>query len=415
MNDNMLSGLYLTFIHFDTLQLVVFNIKSQEARIVHLTPNDKWGGAGLLGVTIRLDNYAGAEDRFIRVLSVVENGPAAVSGLMNDGTDFILGTTHHTVNSLSHFAQLLQENIDRIIELYVYNSNTDIVRVVTLMPSYEWNSKNGDSGLLGAEVGTGYLHRLPYRSRSTSGKCVERKVRYVPAAPEANNNVVLLEDAPQMEMELPEADTDDDDENAEEIYVEPKRERNDVPQAPEQVNGSGTAEDVSFTSSSIGQGSVQNTKEKSDSNVMSLSNASMVHHPGQTPQQAQLPPQILSNTTAAAAAIFGQPLVPPPPPPPRQQQQLHQKQPTALPPVTTALGPPPPTYYGASSFAPPVVSYALPSTTQPQQQSFYYGGSQQHAKSMDASFSYAPPTTSAMMPPPPLVGGVWNHATSSNK
>lgn len=387
--------------------LVVFNIKSQEARIVHLTPNDTWGGAGLLGVTIRLDNYAGAEDRFIRVLSVVENGPAAVSGLLDDGTDFILGTTHHTINSLSHFAQLLQDNIDRIIELYVYNSNTDIVRVVTLMPSYEWNSKSGGTGIFGAEVGTGYLHRLPYRSRSTSGKCVERKVRYVPATPEASNNVVLLEDAPQMEMEPPEAD-DDDDENAEEVYAEPKRERNDVSQAPvpEQVSCSGTAEDVPYTLSSIGQVSVQSAHE-SDVDVMRSSNAATLQHADQKQlQPTQLPPEIRSNKTSAAA-IFGQPLVP-------QQPHQDQHQPSSVPSVMTSLGPPPPAYYGASSFAPPAVSYAPPLTTQPQQQSYYYGGAQQATTSVTPSYSYAPPTTSMMMPPPP-VGGVWNHSTSSNQ
>ena len=395
------------------LPVVVFNIKSQEARIVHLTPNDTWGGAGLLGVTIRLDNYAGAEDRFIRVLSVVENGPAAVSGLLNDGTDFILGTTHHTINSLSHFAQLLQNSIDRIVELYVYNSNTDIVRVVTLMPSYEWNTKSGGTGLFGAEVGTGYLHRLPYKSRSTSGKCVERQVRYVTATSEANKNVVLLEDAPQMEMEPPDRE-DDDDENAEEVYSEPHRERKSVPVSQElpveQVSGSGTAENVEPVWAQA--------SHEPDTNVAASSNESLRPALDQSPRlPSPAPPQIQSNTTAAAAAIFGQPLVPPP---------LHHNQPPSItasqtstvpPSVVAPLGPPPLSYYGASSssFAPPAVSYAPPSTTQQPQQSYYYGGQPQTSTTATGgSFSYAPPATTAMMPPPP-VGGVWNQSTSSNQ
>jgi hypothetical protein len=36
---------------------VVYNIKRGEARLVKLTPDDNWGGAGLMGATIRLDNY----------------------------------------------------------------------------------------------------------------------------------------------------------------------------------------------------------------------------------------------------------------------------------------------------------------------------------------------------------------------
>jgi GRASP55/65 PDZ-like domain len=56
---------------------VVWNIKAQQKRIVHLRPQEGWGGAGLLGVTIRLDNYGGAEDRLVRVLNVQPHSPAA--------------------------------------------------------------------------------------------------------------------------------------------------------------------------------------------------------------------------------------------------------------------------------------------------------------------------------------------------
>jgi len=42
------------------------------------------------------------------------------------------------------------------------------------MPNSSW--RNG-GGLLGAEVGQGYLHRLPHTCRSTVGQSVERKVR----------------------------------------------------------------------------------------------------------------------------------------------------------------------------------------------------------------------------------------------
>jgi GRASP55/65 PDZ-like domain len=175
-----------------SLLAVVYNFKSQEARLVYLTPSDSWGGAGLLGVTIRLDNYAGAEDRLVRVLSVEPGSPAAIAGLVAE-TDFLLGTTHQSLESVNHFAAVLSQNVDSVVELYVYNSDTDIVRVVALMPTYQWGE---GLGLLGAEVGTGYLHRLPFKSRATEGSCVERKVRYV-KGPTSN----VLENEPQLEME----------------------------------------------------------------------------------------------------------------------------------------------------------------------------------------------------------------------
>lgn len=59
----------------------------------------------------------------------------------------------------------------QVVEIYVYNSDTDVVRVVSLMPTNSWGG-----GMLGAEVGTGYLHRLPHSCRGTIGQSVERKV-----------------------------------------------------------------------------------------------------------------------------------------------------------------------------------------------------------------------------------------------
>jgi hypothetical protein len=179
---------------------VVYNIKSQESRLVTLTPSNSWGGAGLLGVTIRLDNYGGADERLIRVLSVEHNSPAAIAGLLPE-KDYLLGTQTESFEDTSSLSDMLHRNVDKVCEIYVYNTDSDVVRVVALMPTWSW----GGGGLLGAEVGTGYLHRLPQSARKTSGTSVERKVRWVgvkptsPASPSAEK--ATLEVEPQLEME----------------------------------------------------------------------------------------------------------------------------------------------------------------------------------------------------------------------
>jgi hypothetical protein len=150
----------------------VHNIKSNSQRLVKITPSSTWGGAGLLGVTIRLDDYGGADERLIRVLSVEHNSPAAIAGLV-PMKDYLLGTTSTSFDSDGILAEVLMVHADRIVELYVYSSESDVVRVVTLMPTLSW----GGRGLLGAEVGTGYLHRFPKVCRGTDGSSVERKIR----------------------------------------------------------------------------------------------------------------------------------------------------------------------------------------------------------------------------------------------
>jgi GRASP55/65 PDZ-like domain len=178
---------------------VVYNIKSLETRLVTLIPSDTWGGAGLLGVTIRLDDYGGADERLIRVLSVEPQSPAAISGLVPQ-QDYLLGTVGSSLDDTQALANLLLLHVDQVIEFYVYNTNSDMVRIVPLMPTWSW----GGRGLLGAEVATGYLHRLPHSSRATSGSSLARKVRYVQdnSAGEPNGNEVRsLEHEPQLELE----------------------------------------------------------------------------------------------------------------------------------------------------------------------------------------------------------------------
>lgn len=179
---------------------MVWNIKSSEKRVVELIPNEDWGGAGLLGVTIRLDNYGGADERLIRVLEVESNSPASIAGLV-PSQDFLLGTTATSFGSTEILASVLAENIDQVIEIYVYNSESDVVRVAALMPTWSWGMGRG---LLGAEVGTGYLHRLPNNCRDTIGLSIERKVRY-----EQTNKDSLDPSQPVMEPHL-EMEEDED-------------------------------------------------------------------------------------------------------------------------------------------------------------------------------------------------------------
>lgn len=53
-------------------------------------------------------------------------------------------------------------------QCYVYNTEEDQVRIVSILPTEQW----GGNGLLGAEVAHGVLHRLPSACRKTIGVSV---------------------------------------------------------------------------------------------------------------------------------------------------------------------------------------------------------------------------------------------------
>uniref|UniRef100_A0A0R3WVF0 GRASP55_65 domain-containing protein n=1 Tax=Hydatigena taeniaeformis TaxID=6205 RepID=A0A0R3WVF0_HYDTA len=55
------------------------------------------------------------------------------------------------------FFSVVEAHNGQPLRLYVYNSTTDQCREVTLIPNLSW----GGDGMLGCEIGFGYLHRIP--------------------------------------------------------------------------------------------------------------------------------------------------------------------------------------------------------------------------------------------------------------
>eukprot|EP00514_Thraustochytrium_sp_LLF1b_P005168 CAMPEP_0184514186 /NCGR_PEP_ID=MMETSP0198_2-20121128/3830_1 /TAXON_ID=1112570 /ORGANISM="Thraustochytrium sp., Strain LLF1b" /LENGTH=447 /DNA_ID=CAMNT_0026904361 /DNA_START=182 /DNA_END=1525 /DNA_ORIENTATION=+ len=155
------------------LRLTIYNFKCQERRYVNFVPRRGWGGAGLLGLTIKFDSFENAEDTVVHVLDVEKNSPAEKAGLI-PYSDYILGTPHHSFEDLEGLFELISElgaendqyGDDRGIDMFIYNIETDIVRRLVLVPSGKW----GGEGMLGCGVGFGYLHRLPKAVQSTVGK-----------------------------------------------------------------------------------------------------------------------------------------------------------------------------------------------------------------------------------------------------
>jgi len=146
------------------LPITVYNCKNHSLRELVLVPSKNWPGEGMLGVTIRFDSYHDAEEHLCRVLEVEPDSPAELAGLQPD-SDYLLGTPEKVFKDTDVLFDELQENLNRPVEFYCYNSTTDQVRVVVIMPSNEW----GGQGILGAQIAHGYLHGLPSSCCETLG------------------------------------------------------------------------------------------------------------------------------------------------------------------------------------------------------------------------------------------------------
>eukprot|EP00922_Rhytidocystis_sp_ex-Travisia-forbesii_P041444 GHVS01061906.1.p1 GENE.GHVS01061906.1~~GHVS01061906.1.p1 ORF type:complete len:467 (+),score=84.53 GHVS01061906.1:233-1633(+) len=140
------------------IKLVVYNVRTKRFRDVYVTPA-KWGGTGLLGATVRYDIFESASTQGVRVLDVFTNSPAASAGLV-PYSDFILGTADIAFKDLDELIESVSGHIGRQLSLHVYNSETETLREVLIMPTWEWGGK----GCLGCDIGVGFIHRVP-RSR----------------------------------------------------------------------------------------------------------------------------------------------------------------------------------------------------------------------------------------------------------
>ena len=140
--------------HLDReVKLGVYNVKGRSWREVGLVPNKKWGGQGVIGVSIRFCSFENVSDNIWHILEVYPNSPADEAGLCSN-TDYIIG---YEMMVDEEFESFIEQNNRKEVKLFVYNVTSDKCRDVVITPDQNW----GGEGSLGCGVGTGYLHRIP--------------------------------------------------------------------------------------------------------------------------------------------------------------------------------------------------------------------------------------------------------------
>ncbi|CAF0995738.1 unnamed protein product [Adineta ricciae] len=145
-----------------SVELLVYNSKTQTVRQVPLTPHENWGGQGLLGLSIRFSSFEKANENVWHILDVQPHSPAALAGLRSN-SDYIIGADT-LLNDSEDFYALIESNQGKTLKLYVYNSDSDSTREINLTPNIGW----GGEGSLGCGIGYGYLHRIPIRTTNSS-------------------------------------------------------------------------------------------------------------------------------------------------------------------------------------------------------------------------------------------------------
>ncbi|KAF4617489.1 hypothetical protein D9613_006077 [Agrocybe pediades] len=119
-----------------TLNLLVWNSKSQQTRVVPLVPSRIWSQQqhspsdsqsspssaqpSLLGLSMRLCQPETASDNVWHVLDVIEGSPAESAGLVPMG-DWILGWSGGVLSAENDFYDLVEAHVDKPLRVYVYS------------------------------------------------------------------------------------------------------------------------------------------------------------------------------------------------------------------------------------------------------------------------------------------------------
>lgn len=150
-----------------TLNLVMWNSKNQESRVVPIIPSRAWiqsnhpaNGSdikpSLLGLSVRMCEPEFSLESVWHVLDVLEGSPAESAGLVPYG-DWIIGWSGGVLSAEGDFYDVVEAHVDKPLRVYAYSYDFDTIREVVLVPNRHW----GGEGLLGCVFGFGLLHRIP--------------------------------------------------------------------------------------------------------------------------------------------------------------------------------------------------------------------------------------------------------------
>ena len=82
------------------------------------------------------------------------------------GSDFIIASDEVTkFDSIQHISEYLASKYGQEVNFIVYNTGTNQLRRVSMVPNGEW----GGRGLLGCQLLNGILNRIPQKYSSGAG------------------------------------------------------------------------------------------------------------------------------------------------------------------------------------------------------------------------------------------------------
>jgi len=148
------------------VNLQIYSVIKRFFYTIEVTPRNDWGNekSGFLGACVRYENWSTAHTNTLRAIKVKGDSVSEMILKLVPFEDFIISIRPEnkdfiTLNQeasdpLTIFQEVLQDNIENFIEVFIYNVKTGPRSVKLFL-----EQKNGE--MLGCDVAYGKLHELP--------------------------------------------------------------------------------------------------------------------------------------------------------------------------------------------------------------------------------------------------------------
>ena len=147
-----------------TLKIKIYSLLSRNFKIIEVKTNRSDSKEGILGASVKFENYENAEKKLLHVTSVLENSFAKNILGLNANDDYIIAVkgkntsvislNNEEYNPLEILNNMISNNKGNYLIFYIYNIKNGPRTV-------EVNIENNNNFILGCDVAYGALHEFP--------------------------------------------------------------------------------------------------------------------------------------------------------------------------------------------------------------------------------------------------------------
>ena len=189
-----------------TIKIKIYSLLTRNFKIIEVKTNKSDSKEGILGASVKFENYENADKKLLHITSVLENSFAKNKLGLNENEDYIIAVkgkntnvislNNEEYNPLEILNNIISNNKGNDLIFYIYNIKNGARTV-------EVNIENNSDFILGCDVAYGALHEFPKEREEIAEEIIKENKNYITKNEENMiNNENTIEEKNVIEKEL---------------------------------------------------------------------------------------------------------------------------------------------------------------------------------------------------------------------